>query len=379
MNGVPSLTSVPATAGSDRALSPIRVLVCDDSLTIRSAVTRMLRAETDFDVVASVRDGRAAVNAVQAQLTTTPVDVVVLDIEMPVMDGMTALPLILKIDPSVRVIMASTLTSRGASITLESLALGAADYVPKPSTTGQFGDEDFRVELVAKVRGLGRLRQREKTRAPLRAHAAGQAAPAPRAPCVRAAPFRPTLLAIGSSTGGPQALFTFFRSLGPRLGIPVVLTQHMPASFVPLLADQITRLGGMPCREASEGDVLRADHIAIAPGGRHLVVGSGPHGFTASLSDAPAENFCKPSVDVMLRSAAIAAKGKVLVVMLTGMGRDGLAGTRSVVEAGGFALAQDEDSSVVWGMPGAVATAGLCRDVLPLGLLAPAVRELAGA
>ncbi len=353
---------------------PVRVLICDDSLTIRGAITRMLRAESDLEVVGSVRDGKAAIAAVQTRPASAPIDVVVLDIEMPVMDGLTALPLILKIDPTIRVIMASTLTLRGASITLESLALGAADYVPKPSTTGQFGDDEFRAELVAKVRGLGRLRQRERVRPPVQ-----QIARKDTGPVVVAGqklPFRPMLLAIGSSTGGPQALFTFFKALGPSLRLPVVLTQHMPASFVPLLADQITRLGGMPCREAVDGQVLQSDQIAIAPGGRHLAVNAGPKGLTASLSDGPAENFCKPAVDVMLRSAAVAAHGKVLIVMLTGMGRDGLAGTRTVVEAGGLALAQDEDSSVVWGMPGAIATAGLCRNVLPLASLAGAVRDL---
>ena len=361
---------------SGSAADPIRVLVCDDSLTIRGAIVRMLRCQPDLDVVASVRHGGAAVDAVQTRFSSAPIDVVVLDIEMPVMDGMAALPLILKTDPTIRVIMASTLTSRGASITLECLALGAADYIPKPSTAGQFGDEEFQAELVAKVRGLGSLRRRERARPP------SSQTVSPAAPAVASArpnSFRPALIAIGSSTGGPQALFAFFRSLGPRLGIPVVLTQHMPASFVPLLAEQITRLGGMPCREAIQDQVLRPDQIAIAPGGRHLVVNAGPNGLTASLSDDPAENYCKPSVDVMLRSAAVAAHGRVLVVMLTGMGRDGLAGTRIVVEAGGLALAQDEDSSVVWGMPGAIATAGLCREVLPLASLAGAVRKMVGA
>ena len=368
----------PAGAARDRE-APVRVLVCDDSLTIRGAITRMLRAEPDFEVVASVRDGRDAVAAVRSHAVTAPVDVVVLDIEMPVMDGMTALPLMLQADPGVRVIMASTLTSRGAGITITSLALGAADYVPKPSTTGPFGDGDFRAELVAKVRGQGRLRHRLRAeRGTARPHVIS-AVPARREGGGRGVFVRPALLAIGSSTGGPQALLTFFRSLGPRLGIPVVLTQHMPASFVPLLAEQITRLGGLTCREATEGEVLRPDHVAVAPGGRHLVVHAGPDGLTASLSDSPAENFCRPSVDVMLRSAAAAAPGKVLVVMLTGMGRDGLAGTRRVVETGGMALAQDEESSVVWGMPGAVATAGLCREVLPLGSLASAVRGIVGA
>ncbi len=359
-------------------LPATRVLVCDDSLVIRGAIGRMLSGEAGVEVSACVRDGRAAVEAVQARLLCGPIDVVVLDIEMPVMDGMTALPLLLAVDPGLRIIMASTLTSRGAGIAMEALALGAADYVPKPSTAGQGGDEEFRAELIAKVRGYGRLRRRERAAAPSRVDSSARA----RVGLVRSAASgavqRPAVLAIGSSTGGPQALLSFFRTLGPALGIPVILTQHMPAGFVPLLAEQITKAGGLGCHEAADGERLVPDRIAIAPGGRHLTIEGGPEAMDVVLSDAPAENYCRPSVDVMLRSAAATCKGRVLVVMLTGMGRDGLAGTQAVVEAGGCALAQDEASSVVWGMPGAIAGAGLCRSVLPLDMLPDAVRALVG-
>ena len=172
----------------------IRVLVCDDSLVIRGAIGRMLRAEADFEIVAGVRDGQAAIDTVRARRQVDPIDVVILDIEMPVMDGMTALPVLLSIDPSIRVIMASTLTLRGASITIEALGLGAADFVPKPSTVGTFGDDDFRSELIAKVRGLGRLRQREQgsLSAPI---TAPPRAARPAAPHLR--PWRPTRLALG--------------------------------------------------------------------------------------------------------------------------------------------------------------------------------------
>ncbi len=370
-----STASTLVTGQSTPAGTRTRVLVCDDSLVIRGAIGRMLRAQADFDIVASVRDGQAAIDAVRTWHRTASIDVVVLDIEMPVMDGMAALPVLLDIDPTVRVIMASTLTLRGASIAIEALGLGAADYVPKPSTTGAFGDEDFRTELVAKVRGLGRLRRLEQGGRANRSRIDGPAITT-RSP--RLGP-KAALLAISSSTGGPQALFSLFGALGPKLGVPVVLTQHMPASFVPLLADQIAKLGGMTCREASQGETLQADHVTIAPGGRHLTVQPGARGLTVALSDAPAENFCRPSVDVMLRSAAVACGSRTLVVMLTGMGRDGLLGTRAVVEAGGTALAQDEDSSVVWGRPGAIANAGLCRSVLPLKQIPAAIRALVGA
>ncbi len=337
-----------------------RVMVCDDSAVIRGAITRILEADPAVRVVARASNGQAAIEEVNRRA----VDVLVLDIEMPVMDGMTALPLLLKADPGLKVIMASTLTTRGADIALRALRLGAADYVPKPSAV--HGDEVFRVELLAKVKGLARLRQRAKGPArdshTLRLHAAPIMAP--------------RLLAVGSSTGGPQALFTLVQGLGKTLNVPVVLTQHMPATFTPILAEHITKLGAMPCAEAKDGEALQVGRIYLAPGDRHLLVEMSRGGLHARVNSDPPENFCRPSVDPMLRSAAVACEGRVLVAMLTGMGQDGLVGTRRVVEAGGGAVAQDEATSVVWGMPGAVATAGLCQAVLPLPRIAPKLLEL---
>jgi two-component system chemotaxis response regulator CheB len=191
-----------------------------------------------------------------------------------------------------------------------------------------------------------------------------------------AAIFPPRLLAVGSSTGGPQALFTLVQGLGKTLNVPVVLTQHMPATFTAILAEHISKLGGLPCAEAKDGEGLSAGRIYIAPGDHHLIVNGDRGGLKARLSSDPPENFCRPSVDPMLRSAAAACDGRVLVAMLTGMGQDGLAGTRRVVDAGGSAVAQDEATSVVWGMPGAVAQAGLCHAVLPLPRIAPKLLEL---
>jgi two-component system, chemotaxis family, protein-glutamate methylesterase/glutaminase len=187
---------------------------------------------------------------------------------------------------------------------------------------------------------------------------------------------RPALLAIGSSTGGPQALITFVAALGRDVPVPVVVTQHMPATFTAMLAQHLHRLGVLACAEARDGEALSPGRLYVAPGNRHLLVEGRTHILRARLSDAPAENFCRPSVDPMLRSAAAACGGRVLVVMLTGMGQDGLAGTRAVIEAGGVALAQDAASSVVWGMPGAIAQAGLAHRVLPLAQLAPATLAL---
>jgi len=270
----------------------------------------------------------------------------------------------LRADPGLKVIMASTLTTRGADIALRALRLGAADYVPKPSAV--HGDETFRRELLEKVKGLARLRRRVTQ-------------PVREAPNLRlrpAAVVAPRLLAIGSSTGGPQALFTLVQGLGKTLNVPVVLTQHMPATFTPILAEHISKIGGLPCAEAKHGETLAAGRIYLAPGDRHLMIDGGRTSLQARLTQDPPENFCRPSVDPMLRSATEACQGRVLVAMLTGMGQDGLAGTRRVIEAGGSAIAQDEATSVVWGMPGAVANAGLCVAVLPLPRIAQKLLDM---
>jgi two-component system, chemotaxis family, protein-glutamate methylesterase/glutaminase len=335
-------------------------MVCDDSAVIRGAISRMLEADPAVQVVARVANGQMAID----ELKRTQVDVLVLDIEMPVMDGLTALPLLLRADPGLKVIMASTLTTRGADIALRALRLGAADYVPKPSAV--HGDETFRHDLLEKVKGLARLRRRVTQ--PIRE--------APNLHLRPAAVVAPRLLAIGSSTGGPQALFTLVQGLGKTLNVPVVLTQHMPATFTPILAEHISKIGGLPCAEAKHGETLSAGRIYLAPGDRHLVIDGGRTSLQARLTQDPPENFCRPSVDPMLRSATEACQGRVLVAMLTGMGQDGLAGTRRVIEAGGSAIAQDEATSVVWGMPGAVANAGLCHAVLPLPRIAQKLLDM---
>ncbi len=342
-----------------------RVMICDNSVVIRSAVTKMLETEPGVRVVARASNGRQAL----AELKRQPIDVVVLDIEMPEMDGMEALPLLLRADPGLRVVMASTLTTRGADIALRALRLGAADYIPKPSTAA-ISDDSFRRELIAKVTGLARLRRRAAS--PLAATAPSASGLALR-PASR---IRPRLLAVGSSTGGPQALFTLVQGLGAALPVPAVLTQHMPPAFTPMLAEHLGKVGALRCGEARDGEPLESGRLYLAPGDRHLLVEAAGTRLLARLSDGPAENFCRPSVDPMLRSAVAACGGAVLTVMLTGMGHDGLAGTREVVAAGGAALAQDEATSVVWGMPGAIAQAGLCHRILPLAQLAGATLEL---
>jgi two-component system chemotaxis response regulator CheB len=352
-------------AGATLAPDIARVLVVDDSAIIRAAVTRLLEADKLVRVVAHANNGRAAIDEVKRQ----QIDVVVLDIEMPVMDGMTALPELLRADPGLRIIMSSTLTTRGADIAMQALRLGASDYVPKP-TAAAIADASFGAELVAKVKGLARLRRRARQPA-----ASATAAASPALALRPAARQAPLLLAIGSSTGGPQALFTLVQALGTAIPVPVVLTQHMPATFTAILADHIGKLGFMPCAEARNGEMLLPGRIYLAPGSQHLLIDGKPGALRARLTTDPPENFCRPSVDPMLRSATEAVGGRLLVLMLTGMGHDGLDGTKAVVAAGGTAIAQDEASSIVWGMPGAVAQAGLCHKILPLTGIGPAVLD----
>jgi len=357
-------------AAGHAAAEVARVMICDDSVIIRSAIARMLEGEPDIEVVARVANGKLAIE----ELGRRKIDVVVMDIEMPVMDGLTALPLLLRQDPGLRVVVASTLTTRGAEVAMEALRLGAADYVPKPSAGEVQGDVHFRHELIAKIRGLARLRRHAARPEPRLPQSAAPPAGATRAANRR----RPKLLAIGSSTGGPQALFSLVQALGAELPVPVVITQHMPATFTKILADHIDRLGGMKCAEAVDGELLAPGRIYLAPGNHHLLVQAAPGGLVARLSNDPPENFCRPAVDPMIRSASVACDGQVLAVILTGMGHDGLAATRSLIDAGGTAIAQDEATSVVWGMPGAVARAGLCHAVLPLPRIAAKINELLG-
>ena len=329
----------------------VRVMLVDDSAVIRGLIARMIEGEPGLRIAASVGNGQMAVDRLKAH----PVDVIILDIEMPVMDGLTALPKLLEIKPDVKIIMASTLTEKNAEISLRALQAGATDYVPKPTATREIsGSDTFKQELLEKIRQLGLVSRR--------------AASTPDGGTAR-----PRILAVGSSTGGPQALFQLFKDIRPDINMPVMVTQHMPATFTAILAEHIAKSTGWPCTEAADGVPLEAGHIYIAPGNFHMTVERSGAGMVIRTNQDPPENFCRPSVDPMLRSIAAEFGGAVLTVILTGMGHDGRDGAKVVAEAGGTVLAQDEASSVVWGMPGAVATAGLCEAVLPLNDLGPHV------
>ncbi len=337
-------------------------MVVDDSAIVRGLIVQTLERDPALSVVARAANGEAAL----AELARTPVDVVVLDIEMPVMDGLIALPLILQRQPDVKVVMASTLTRRNARISLQALQAGAADYVPKPETGGLVGAEDFARELTAKVKALGR-------------RGSPVSAPTVVAPAVRLAPLsppvRPQVVAIGGSTGAPPALMSLFADLKGELEQAVLLTQHMPPTFTAMLAEQLERAGGRPAAEARDGEPVLPGRIYVAPGGWHMTVGRSGQVPVIRLNQEPPEHFCRPSVDPMLRSAAAVYGPGLLAVILTGMGSDGAEGCRAVAEAGGRFVVQDEATSVVWGMPGAAAKTGLAEAVLPLNRIAPWVRR----
>ena len=362
---------------------PIRVMIVDDAIVVRGLLVRWIEAETGLQVVASLRSGREAIE----QLERVNPDVVVLDVDMPDIDGITALPRLLEKKRDLVVIMSSTLTRRNAEISLKALSLGAADYIPKPETTGELtGSAAFRHELIEKVRTLGaRRRQRLRAahalpwRAPKRAedHSVGlrtitapDLVPAEAPPGFKLRPFPtvpPRVLLIGSSTGGPQALISIFSRIGGVIDhAPVLVTQHMPPTFTTVLAELLTRTSGRPAHEALDGEAIRAGKIYIAPGGRHLRVARRDGVATVMLDDGPLVNFCRPAVDPMFSSATEAWGSWNLALVLTGMGSDGTHGAADVVAAGGSVIAQDEDSSVVWGMPGSVTKAGLCSAVLPI-------------
>ncbi len=354
------------------SIQPIRVMVVDDSAVIRGFIVRTLEAEPEIVVVASCANGAIALQ----QLPKAAPDVVILDIEMPVMDGLTALPKLLAADPGLKVVMASTLTQRNAEVSLKALTLGAADYLPKPSAASPANARDFHHQLQEKIKVLGWLRRKQR---PL-AKPQGVAPPSRPALSLRRqlAHLPPRLLVIGSSTGGPQALTEMLQALPASFSAPILIAQHMPPTFTTVLAQHLGRATGRPCSEAKPDEPVVDGIVRVAPGGCHMEIAVAEGGLKLRLSDAPPENFCRPSVNPLFRTAAKVSGAATVAVMLTGMGADGLEGSREIAGAGGTLIAQDEASSVVWGMPGAVATAGLCNDILPLKSIAPHLVQLFG-
>ncbi len=357
----------------------IRVMLADDSAVIRGLLTKTLEADPNIRIVSAVADGAKAVESVSSMKP----DVMLLDIEMPVMDGLTALPKILELSPDTKIIMVSSLTEKGATVTLKALSLGATDCIAKPSMTDNpEALNEFKAQLIRTIKGIAPKRAEKETVQPS-ANAPNSATLAqPKqattsftlANNTAAYKGKPDVIAIGSSTGGPNALFEVTKHM-IGFDIPILITQHMPATFTKILAQHITTHSGIPACEGEEGMVIQNGHIYVAPGGQHMTFSEKGGKLICHLDDGPDENFCKPSVEPMVRSLIDIYGEKVLGVILTGMGHDGKSSMQALTEKNGRMIAQDEATSVVWGMPGAVAQAGICSEVLPINQIGPWIKK----
>lgn len=358
---------------------PIRALVVDDSAVVRRTVTTVLDELDDVEVVGTARDGSTGL----VKIADLKPDVVTLDVEMPGMNGIETLRHIRSQFPRLPVIMYSTVTESGARATLDALALGAVDYATKPSgaTTREAAQQQVRENLAPLVKLWGRRRAAAPRTSPPPGSAPVRTSPTAVRPTLRPRTARSVqpirLVVIGVSTGGPAALAVLLPMLPATLAVPVVVVQHMPPVFTEMLARRLDQLGPLPVREAVHGEPARPGHVYLAPGGRHLEVAAAAagDGLTLRLTDGPQENFCRPAVDVLFRTASAAVGPRLLATVLTGMGQDGLVGARLVRSAGGVVLAQDEETSVVWGMPGYVTRDGLPDAVLPLESVASAIAD----
>ena len=369
-------------------------MVVDDAIVVRSLVARWVTETPDLEIAAVLRNGREAVN----EFDRVNPDVVVLDIDMPELDGISTLPILLEKKRDLVVIMASSLTRHNAEISLKALSLGALDYIPKPENEGGImTSANFQRDLIEKIRALG-------SRRTAHAHAVptpNEATPASRVMTANNAPkhnktritsnggsqtqimlrpfpaVTPRVLLIGASTGGPQALMEILPKLnGVAENVPILITQHMPPTFTIILAEHLSRGCGRPVHEAVNGEPVLTGTIYLAPGGRHMRVARRSGSAVIVLDDGPPINFCKPAVDPLFASAAEVWGSWNLALVLTGMGRDGARGAADIVASGGSVIAQDEATSVIWGMPGAVAEAGLCSAVLALDQMAPTAVQL---
>jgi two-component system, chemotaxis family, protein-glutamate methylesterase/glutaminase len=341
--------SLPAT--NPRSDRKIRVMIVDDSSVVRGLTRRWLQDDSRIEVVKFCTDGAQAV----AEVAAARPDVIVLDVEMPNMDGLTALPHLRKAAPNARIVMASTLTSKGATVTIKALSLGAADYIAKPEATAIGAADAYRRELIEKIVALGERAASgagRQTSFKLRPPPVGR--------------LKPSVMVVAASTGGPNALQTFLAPIAKRINAPILIVQHMPQTFTTIFADKLSQVLEKPCREAKDGDALSPGTVLLAPGDYHMRIAGNAVARTVRLDKGEQVNFCRPAADPLFDSAAAAFGGRVLAVVLTGMGSDGKNGCGKIVEAGGRVIVQDEMTSVVWGMPGAVALAGHAEAVRPL-------------
>jgi two-component system chemotaxis response regulator CheB len=400
-----SLNPVPSAS-----LRPLKIMIVDDSAVVRGLISRWLEHEPDMVLAGLAIDGAKGVEKVKE----VQPDVLILDIEMPNMGGLEALPKLIAAKPGLKVLMASTLTTRGASVTLRALELGAADYIPKPDSTRIGGADGFRTELLTKIRALcGRTRawptapsltppppanssssaqssghgstahNLNATPAMGHSHTASQPSSflRPAAPVVqlrpRSGPKRIDVLVIGASTGGPPALRNFLLGLGNEWKLPILIVQHMPATFTAILAEHLDKALPQKVQEAKDGMLIESRNVYIAPGDWHMTIKNDPICKQIKLDQSAQVNWCRPAVDPLFKSAAEVYGNHALGVVLTGMGHDGRDGAQALVNVGASVMAQDEASSVVWGMPGAVAEAGLAELIKPVEGLTAACKAFA--
>lgn len=352
-------------------MNKINILVVDDSLMVRRLVTEEINLQTDMQVVGVAANGRAALE----QAATLQPDLITLDIEMPEMDGLAALSHLRESHPKTPVIMFSSLTELGAAATLEALSRGASDFFAKPQGSGglEASRKVIRAELIPAIRALGARKQVSPLLPPKAA-----AAPPPSRDKKPSGPIE--IVAIGASTGGPNALAEVFAALPANLPTPIVVVQHMPPMFTQLLSERLGKVSKIPTAEAKPGMELHAGRAYVAPGDFHFVVSREGSRVVAAIHQELPENACRPAVDPLFRSVAAVYGANCLGIILTGMGQDGLRGSEAIVAAGGAIIAQDEATSIVWGMPGAVARAGLANAVLPLSSIAAEIlRRLRGS
>ncbi len=398
------------------ARQKVRVMIVDDSVVVRGIFSKWLEPLNDIDVVAAHRNGKIAVD----NIAKDKPDVVLLDIEMPEMDGITALPLLLKNYPSAKVIISSTLTTRNAEISLKAMALGAVDYVAKPQSSAGFnGAQEFKAELIQKIRVFGGVADPSNlgaarndgfrasnatkptasgasgsrvglSRAQGAQPVSGQSAIKPKFTNARQkagnnkagglhAPSRmkPKVIVIGSSTGGPPALLEVTKAITKDIQhIPVFITQHMPASFTNILAQHISKATGRNCKEGEDGEEVKNGTIYVAPGGKHMSLTGTGFSIKIKLDDGAQINYCKPSVDPLFMTAANIYKKAVLSIILTGMGNDGASGAAVIIKQGGTVIVQDEATSIVWGMPGAAVQEGAVSEILPLDKIGKRVSSI---
>lgn len=341
----------------------IRVLIVDDSVVMRRLLSEALASDDELEIAGYAANGRIAL----AMLDKVAPDIVTLDVEMPVLDGLATLKALRERRRTLPVVMFSTLTERGAEATIDALALGASDYVAKPAAGGDYNTARDRVRnaLLPKVKALCRKQYGVTT------PAAALLAPLPAAYRLKKG-FEPvSVVAIGCSTGGPNALAQVLPAIPHDFPAAILIVQHMPPAFTRFLAQRLTGLCQLPVEEAEEGSALKPGLILVAPGGHHLVVQGRDPQTKMHITQDPPENSCRPSVDVLFRSVAQTFSGRALAVVLTGMGQDGLRGCEALASAGGEIVVQDEATSVVWGMPGFVARGGLADSVLPISEVGP--------